>query len=405
MSERLEIRTLGGLTIERDGQPITGFVSRTAEALLVYLAYTCQSYPREVLAEFLWPYRERETALANLRTVLASLRKQVGPYVLTGDPVSLDPASDCRLDAAELEARLGQVDEQSPVFLEETLDLYRGEFLQGVYVDSAEFDAWASLERERLRLAAMGGLDRLITAYAKQGAYREGIATATRLLQMDHTREKSHRQLMRLLALSGQRGKALDQYEICRQALAEEHGVEPEPPTTELYEQIRAGKPLTEPAAPAAVKPIRGYELREPVGVGAFGAVYRAFQPGVGREVAIKVIKPEYADQPDFIRRFETEARLVARLEHINIVPLYDYWREPGGAYLVMRYLPGTLRDRLQRGPLTLSETSPVSATLRPRCPMIFRTSGLERISPRRFRQCMSPFCHSLTTTITIQRP
>jgi hypothetical protein len=80
---------------------------------------------------------------------------------------------------------------------------------------------------------------------------------------------------------------------------------------------------------------IKGYELHEQIGVGGFGAVYRAHQPIVGREVAIKVILPQYANQPDFIRRFEVEAQLVARLEHMNIVPLYDYWREPDGAYLV----------------------------------------------------------------------
>jgi len=57
----------------------------------------------------------------------------------------------------------------------------------------------------------------------------------------------------------------------------------------------------------------------------------------VGREVAIKIILPEYANQPDFIRRFVAEAQLVAQVEHLHIVPLYDYWREPGGAYLVMR--------------------------------------------------------------------
>ena len=99
---------------------------------------------------------------------------------------------------------------------------------------------------------------------------------------------------------------------------------------------------------------IRGYELREKIGEGGFGAVYRAFQPSVGREVAIKVILPKYANHPDFIRRFETEAQLVARLEHPFIIPLYDYWREPGGAYLVMRHLRGgSLKDRLERdGPL-----------------------------------------------------
>jgi len=101
------------------------------------------------------------------------------------------------------------------------------------------------------------------------------------------------------------------------------------------------------------VSTIRGYELRHRLGAGGFGVVYRAFQPAVDREVAVKVILPEYANRPEFIRRFELEAQLVARLEHPHIVPLYDYWREPDGAYLVMRYLRGgSLRDALQHGPL-----------------------------------------------------
>lgn len=86
---------------------------------------------------------------------------------------------------------------------------------------------------------------------------------------------------------------------------------------------------------------LRGYELTECLGQGGFGAVYRAFQPTVGREVAIKVILPQYANHPDFIRRFEAEAQLVARLEHPHIIPLYDFWRDPAGAYLVMRYVRG----------------------------------------------------------------
>ncbi len=69
--------------------------------------------------------------------------------------------------------------------------------------------------------------------------------------------------------------------------------------------------------------------------------MYRAHQPAVNRDVAIKVILPKFANDPDFVRRFETEAQLIARLEHIHIVPLYDYWREPDNAYLVMRWLRG----------------------------------------------------------------
>ncbi len=86
---------------------------------------------------------------------------------------------------------------------------------------------------------------------------------------------------------------------------------------------------------------IKGYEVLESIGSGGFGAVYRAYQPVIEREVAIKVILPEHANHPEFIRRFETEAQLVARLEHIHIVPLYDYWRDRDGAFLVMRWLRG----------------------------------------------------------------
>lgn len=95
---------------------------------------------------------------------------------------------------------------------------------------------------------------------------------------------------------------------------------------------------------------LKGYELRQLLGRGGFGAVYRAYQASIDREVAIKVILPEYANHPNFIRRFETEAQVVARLDHIHIVPLFDYWREPDTACLVMRLLRGgSLQDSIDR--------------------------------------------------------
>lgn len=96
---------------------------------------------------------------------------------------------------------------------------------------------------------------------------------------------------------------------------------------------------------------IKGYQLLNRIGSGGFGAVYRAYQTTLGREVAIKVILPGLANRPEFIRRFEHEAQLVARLEHLHIVPLYDYWRDPDGAYLVMRWLRGgSVKDALAGG-------------------------------------------------------
>ena len=95
---------------------------------------------------------------------------------------------------------------------------------------------------------------------------------------------------------------------------------------------------------------VKSYEIGDLLGQGGYGVVYRAHQSAVLREVAIKVILPKYANSPEFIRRFESEAQVVARLEHPHIVPLYDYWREPDSAFLVMRYLRGgSLRDRIDR--------------------------------------------------------
>ena len=104
---------------------------------------------------------------------------------------------------------------------------------------------------------------------------------------------------------------------------------------------------------------VRDYELKGEMGSGAYGTVYRAWQPAVGRQVAVKVIRPEHASQPEFVHRFETEAQLVARLEHPHIVPVYDYWRDESGAYLVMRLLGGgSLKDRLKEGPLTIKDVA-----------------------------------------------
>ena len=107
---------------------------------------------------------------------------------------------------------------------------------------------------------------------------------------------------------------------------------------------------------------VRDYQLKKLVGSGGFGQVYRAAQPSVEREVAIKVILPEFLDHADFVARFQAEARTVAKLEHPHIVPLYDYWQDDDGAFLVMRYIKGgSLRDRLEAdGALQQQDLGPI---------------------------------------------
>jgi serine/threonine protein kinase len=104
---------------------------------------------------------------------------------------------------------------------------------------------------------------------------------------------------------------------------------------------------------------IQGYELLERIGSGGFGAVYRAYQSTLGREVAVKIILPSFANDAEFIRNFEREAQLLSRLEHLHIVPLYDYWRDPEGAYIVMRWMRGgTLAEAVRGGAFDLDPAS-----------------------------------------------
>jgi serine/threonine protein kinase len=103
---------------------------------------------------------------------------------------------------------------------------------------------------------------------------------------------------------------------------------------------------------------VKGYTLQKPIGEGGFGEVYLATEtrPNFERDVVLKRIRPKYANDPAFIQRFESEARMIARLEYPYIVPLYDYWRDPNGAYLVMRWLKGgSVKEMIESGPLDLA--------------------------------------------------
>ncbi len=104
---------------------------------------------------------------------------------------------------------------------------------------------------------------------------------------------------------------------------------------------------------------INGYQIGNVIGEGGTGTVYQAYQPSIGRDVAIKVLRQKYVDNMEFIRRFQTEAELVARLEHPHIIPLYDYWYDAQGVYIVMRWLRGgSLRSVLsQKGPWDFPQT------------------------------------------------
>ncbi|TEU15287.1 MAG: serine/threonine-protein kinase [Anaerolineales bacterium] len=95
------------------------------------------------------------------------------------------------------------------------------------------------------------------------------------------------------------------------------------------------------------------YRIIEQLGQGGMATVFKAYHPALDRYVAIKVLHPAFKEDPNFLARFQREARIVAKLEHPHIVPVYDFSEHKGMAYLVMRYVEGeTLKAHLTGEPL-----------------------------------------------------
>ena len=107
------------------------------------------------------------------------------------------------------------------------------------------------------------------------------------------------------------------------------------------------------------------YEILSPIGAGGMGEVYRARDARLGRDVALKVLPPEFAADPDRLRRFELEARAVAALSHPNVLAVYDVGAEEAIPYLVTELLEGeNLRERLKAGGLTVRKAVEVAVQI-----------------------------------------
>ncbi len=102
---------------------------------------------------------------------------------------------------------------------------------------------------------------------------------------------------------------------------------------------------------------VGAYRIVEKLGQGGMATVFKAYHPALDRYVAVKVMHPAFAQDPNFAARFQREARIVAKLDHPHIIPIYDYSSHRGYPYLVMRFVAGeTLKARMERGPLDVPE-------------------------------------------------
>jgi DNA-binding SARP family transcriptional activator/predicted ATPase len=274
---RLTVSVLGEFQVMINDVPITSFESDKVRSLLAYLVLEAnRSHRRETLVGLPWPNRTEQAARHNLRQALYNLRLTLDdftakpPYFLINrDTIRFNPESDYSLDVDQFNehycawenGRGRESVEPTHLFpqLEAMLQLYRGEFLAQFYPkDSEEYEDWILMQRESLHQRVLIALATLANEYEHRGEYQVARHYAERQIELDPWREEAHVQIMRVLALDGQRSTALAQYEKHRRVLVEELGVEPSQKTRALYEQIRLDtfKPMAGPPATISVPPI-----------------------------------------------------------------------------------------------------------------------------------------------------
>jgi len=274
----LEVRLLGGFEVGYRGRPPLRFESRRTRALLAYLVcHPGRALPRESLGALLWPEADAATSRHNLRQAFYNLRQTLtppagGPSPLTTrhDGLVFTPPPGAWIDLAVFAEALRRGREPhgaiEPRALARAVEVYGGDFLAGFWFPGGTiFEEWLLAEQERWREAAVATLTELVEHHLRHGGYGAGIEYARRLQVIEPLAEEPHRQLMRLYALSGRRGRAVAVYESLRRLLATELEVAPMPETTQLYRRILAQEQPS-PAIAREGPSARGYRT---VGSGA----------------------------------------------------------------------------------------------------------------------------------------
>jgi WD40 repeat protein/DNA-binding SARP family transcriptional activator len=368
----MELRILGPVTAAHNGSPVSlgGPRQRATLALLVIRANTVVSTDR--LVDDLYGEEPPAAARKSLQSFVANLRREINreDEILVGRrPGYVIEAGSDHIDVLrfdDLLERARQVLTEDPMtarsLLTEALDLWSGPPLG----DVAHLTPVLEWEAQRLEDARLEAVELRIEADLATGEGTSLVSELDALTAEYPLRERFWAQLMQALYRSGRQADALRTYRRASAVLGEELGIEPSPELSRLEERIllqdpdlgpALAGPRTEPAGrPEPGRTLHGYEIRSLIGAGSEGVTYLAYQPTLGRRVALTAVSPETANRPDFVRRFETEVRRLASLEHASIVPLLDAWRVPGAAYLATRWIEAPLlREALATGPVPSS--------------------------------------------------
>lgn len=224
-----------------------------AQEIISYLLLNRhQTHHRENLSALFWGDFTTVQSKKYLRQTLWQLQKALdranghGPRLLSIQPewIDFNTQASIWVDVEVFEQSFGHLkniqggtlSQDQVQTLKAAVDLYTGQLLQGWYYD------WCVFERDRLEGMYLLLLDKLMDYCEAAQEYDEGVSYGVRILRYDRAREITHRRLIRLFYLAGDRTAALHQYKRCADSLQEELGVSPAARTLELYEHVRADR-------------------------------------------------------------------------------------------------------------------------------------------------------------------
>ena len=251
MPSEIRITLFGRFSVQYGGEPVLDHAPHKAQELLAYLLLNPgRAHPREALADLLWedcesPHAKKylRQALWQLHAGLLAVGRSRASRLIHQEPgwVELDLEGCAWVDIVQLEEAFlsvrGRAEIQPSMAprLVDAVQLYRGDLLEGWNFN------WCSYERDRYREMYLSLLDKLVAHYEIKGDYEAGIAFSMLALRCDRARERTHRHVMRLQYLAGDRTAALRQYERCVSALREELEIAPSTETLDLHRTICSG--------------------------------------------------------------------------------------------------------------------------------------------------------------------
>ena len=230
----LRLRTFGGITVERDGVPITASTQRRILAVLALLARAgARGVCRDRVVALLWPDSGEESGRNALRQLLFRLRRELGaPDAVVGAARLWLDATLVAADVGEFEASL-EAGER-----ERVAALYGGPFLDGFRVPGApEFERWAEAERRSLAARAAGAIEQLARDAERRGDGAGAVAHWRRLAALDPLGTTTALGLARALLAAGDATGALQQARLHERMVRQELGVEPDAAIVALVER------------------------------------------------------------------------------------------------------------------------------------------------------------------------